>query len=100
MFLFLESPVVKIKTKHIAVGKSTTNFGIDCQATGEAPLDVQWYHNGAPVVKDGKHIILPDRTLLVLGVSSPNDLGNYMCVASNNLGSANRTAVGMSTNRR
>ncbi|XP_063437618.1 hemicentin-2-like isoform X1 [Mytilus trossulus] len=88
-----ESPVVKIKTKHIAVGKSTTNFGIDCQATGEAPLNVQWYHNGAPVVRDGKHIILPDRTLLVLGVSSPNDLGNYMCVASNNLGSANRTAV-------
>ncbi|XP_052084447.1 immunoglobulin superfamily member 10-like [Mytilus californianus] len=88
-----ESPVVKIKTKHIAVSKSTTNFGIDCQATGEAPLNVQWYHNGSPVIKDGKHIILPDRTLLVLGVSAPNDLGNYMCVASNNLGSANRTAV-------
>jgi hypothetical protein len=88
------SEIKKIKQP---VGPSTTNFGIDCVTHGESPLNVQWYHNGSPLTKDGSHIVLPDNTLLVLSVSKPGDLGKYTCMASNNLGSANKTAIGMLT---
>lgn len=78
----------------VAVSQTTTNFAIDCKASGEPPLTVQWYHDGVPVSRDPTHVILPDNTLLVLSISRPADYGRYMCVASNIYGSDNATVLG------
>ena len=78
----------------VAVSQTTTNFAIDCKASGEPPLNVQWYHDGVPVSRDPTHVILPDNTLLVLSISRPADYGRYMCVASNIYGSDNATVLG------
>ncbi|XP_061190661.1 hemicentin-2-like [Saccostrea echinata] len=84
---------VEIAGNHkIPVKPSTTSFAIDCKATGEAPLNVQWYHDGKPVSPDPTHVVLPDHTLLVLSVNRPADYGRYVCVASNIYGSDNATA--------
>ena len=78
----------------VSVSQTTTNFAIDCKASGEPPLTVQWYHDGVPVSRDPTHVILPDNTLLVLSISRPADYGRYMCVASNIYGSDNATVLG------
>ena len=39
-------------------------------------------------------MVLPGNTLLILNVKQPDDLGQYMCVASNQYGSDNKTAMG------
>ena len=78
----------------VSVSQTTTNFAIDCKASGEPPLNVQWYHDGVPVSRDPTHVILPDNTLLVLSISRPADYGRYMCVASNIYGSDNATVLG------
>lgn len=76
------------------MGALTTNFAIACKASGEAPLNVQWYHDGSPVKPDSFHALLPDNTLLILSVNRPADYGRYSCVASNLYGSDNSTATG------
>ncbi|XP_048751023.2 hemicentin-2-like [Ostrea edulis] len=85
---------VEIPGSHlIPVGALTTNFAIACKASGEAPLNVQWYHDGSPVKPDSFHALLPDNTLLILSVNRPADYGRYSCVASNLYGSDNSTAT-------
>nr|XP_022312096.1 hemicentin-1-like [Crassostrea virginica] len=85
---------VDIAGSHVVpVSQTTTNFAIDCKASGEPPLNVQWYHDGVPVSRDPTHVILPDNTLLVLSISRPADYGRYMCVASNIYGSDNATVL-------
>lgn len=88
-----EPPHVAITSNMTPITQGSTNLGIDCKATGDAPLDVKWYHNGQLVQKDGKHVILPDNTLLILGVDKSLDAGKYECVASNSYGSDNATAL-------
>lgn len=76
----------------VPIEPTSTNFAIDCKASGEPPLNVQWYHDGTPVSPDPTHVVLPDNTLLVLSVRRPADYGRYMCVATNLYGSDNATA--------
>lgn len=78
----------------VPIEPTSTNFAIDCKASGEPPLNVQWYHDGTPVSPDPTHVVLPDNTLLVLSVQRPADYGRYMCVATNLYGSDNATAFG------
>ncbi|XP_065939664.1 uncharacterized protein [Magallana gigas] len=76
----------------VPIEPTSTNFAIDCKASGEPPLNVQWYHDGTPMSPDPTHVVLPDNTLLVLSVRRPADYGRYMCVATNMYGSDNATA--------
>lgn len=94
ILFYIEPPHVDITSNMTPITKGSTNLAIDCKATGDQPLDVKWYHNGQLVSKDGKHVILPDNTLLILGVNTALDAGKYECVASNSYGSDNATALG------
>ncbi|KAK3095752.1 hypothetical protein FSP39_018587 [Pinctada imbricata] len=92
-FLFVAPGHVEIAGRVNSVTNNTRTVGLDCTATGEQPLTVQWYRNGVPVIPDSNHVILPGNTLLILNVKQPDDLGQYMCVASNMYGSDNKTAL-------
>ncbi len=51
-----------------------------------APLMIEWYHEGQPVLSahgDDHRIVLPDGSLFFLRALRGIDDGNYWCVASN-----------------
>lgn len=54
--------------------------------------DQSWRFNGVTIVSDGLHIILTNTQLIINGVQS-EDEGSYTCVATNDYGSVQSTAV-------
>ena len=73
-----------------------------CQATGEPVPNISWYFNGVMInVSDtNKYIIMStsinttttENTLTVYNVTS-SDVGSYLCMATNVLGSDSGTGV-------
>ena len=63
----------------------TTPINLTCTATGNPPPIHQWY-------KDGISIPQETRSCLYIAESSPEDRGNYTCVASNGQGNASEQA--------
>lgn len=65
----------------------SNNVSFTAAATGTAPLNYQWYFNGAPL-SDGGGISGSATTNLNLSNVQTNEAGNYQLVVTNNYGSA------------
>ncbi|XP_029001063.1 protogenin A [Betta splendens] len=63
---------------------------LDCQARGEAPIDVRWLKNGARVVASERVYLLANGSLYISEVESgrgdKSDEGLYQCLAQNKYG--------------
>uniref|UniRef100_A0A3Q3PYG3 Protogenin n=1 Tax=Monopterus albus TaxID=43700 RepID=A0A3Q3PYG3_MONAL len=63
---------------------------LDCQAHGEAPIDVRWLKNGATVVENERVYLLSNGSLYISEVESrrgdKSDEGFYQCLAQNKYG--------------
>ena len=80
----------------------TNPTSFTCQVTGEPVPNISWYFNGAMInVSDtSKHriesgsinIITVEETLKVFNVTS-SDVGSYVCIATNELGSDRSVGV-------
>ena len=81
----------------------TNPTSFTCQATGEPAPDISWYFNGVMInVSDiNKYMIMStsintttttENTLTVYSVTS-SDVGTYICIATNELGSDRSVGV-------
>ncbi|XP_047435816.1 protogenin A [Mugil cephalus] len=63
---------------------------LDCQARGEAPIDVRWLKNGVKVVESERVYLLSNGSLYISEVESrrgdKSDEGLYQCLAQNKYG--------------
>uniref|UniRef100_A0A3Q2CPY8 Protogenin n=1 Tax=Cyprinodon variegatus TaxID=28743 RepID=A0A3Q2CPY8_CYPVA len=63
---------------------------LDCQARGEAPIDVRWLRNGARIVENERVYLLSNGSLFISEVESrrgdKSDEGCYQCLAQNKYG--------------
>uniref|UniRef100_A0A3Q3N6S3 Protogenin n=1 Tax=Mastacembelus armatus TaxID=205130 RepID=A0A3Q3N6S3_9TELE len=63
---------------------------LDCQAHGEAPIDVRWLKNGVKVVENERVYLLSNGSLYISEVESrrgdKSDEGFYQCLAQNKYG--------------
>uniref|UniRef100_A0A7N6FDP9 Protogenin n=1 Tax=Anabas testudineus TaxID=64144 RepID=A0A7N6FDP9_ANATE len=63
---------------------------LDCQAHGEAPIDVRWLRNGVQVVENERVYLLANGSLYISEVESrrgdKSDEGFYQCLAQNKYG--------------
>lgn len=63
---------------------------LDCQARGEAPIDVRWLKNGVKVVENERVYLLANGSLYISEVESrrgdKSDEGFYQCLAQNKYG--------------
>ncbi|XP_008335173.1 protogenin A isoform X2 [Cynoglossus semilaevis] len=64
---------------------------LDCQAHGEAPIDVRWLKNGVKVMENERVYLLSNGSLFISEVESrradKSDEGSYQCLAQNKYGS-------------
>ncbi|KAF7211970.1 protogenin A isoform X1 [Nothobranchius furzeri] len=79
---------------------------LDCQAHGEAPIDVRWLKNGVKIVPNERVYLLSNGSLFISEVESrrgdKSDEGCYQCLAQNKYGTilsqkARLTIASMST---
>ena len=80
----------------------TNPTSFTCQATGEPAPDISWYFNGVMinVADTNKYMIMStsinttttENTLTVYNVTS-SDVGTYVCIATNELGSDRSVGV-------
>lgn len=63
---------------------------LDCQAHGEAPIDVRWLKNGVTVAENERVYLLSNGSLYISEVESrrgdKSDEGFYQCLAQNKYG--------------
>lgn len=63
---------------------------LDCQAHGEAPIDVRWLKNGIKLVESERVYLLTNGSLYISEVESrrgdKSDEGFYQCLAQNKYG--------------
>ena len=81
--LFPPALVTQPQDQSVAIG---SNLALSVAATGAAPLDYQWYFDGAP---------LPGQTNapLLLSAAGSNDAGSYRVVVTNLYGSVTSVAA-------
>ena len=61
---------------------------LDCNATGNPPPTVSWFHSSLPVPEPGDtRIRQAGNDSLIVGVASEGDEGEYVCQAVNEAGS-------------
>uniref|UniRef100_A0AAV2KUE1 Obscurin n=1 Tax=Knipowitschia caucasica TaxID=637954 RepID=A0AAV2KUE1_KNICA len=77
----------------------TTKIGqtikLSCKITGCPKPDISWLKDGLSLEDDPHHIVTTDRTgvsSLILDSLTPEDSGQYICYATNSLGSAGSLA--------
>lgn len=63
---------------------------MDCQAHGEAPIDIRWLKSGVKVVENERVYLLANGSLYISEVESrrgdKSDEGFYQCLAQNQYG--------------
>ncbi|XP_030578198.1 protogenin A [Archocentrus centrarchus] len=80
---FIKEPLdVTVMRKEAAI--------LDCQARGEAPIDVRWLKNGVKVAENERVYLLSNGSLFISEVESrrgdKSDEGFYQCLAQNKYG--------------
>uniref|UniRef100_A0A3B4AFY6 Ig-like domain-containing protein n=1 Tax=Periophthalmus magnuspinnatus TaxID=409849 RepID=A0A3B4AFY6_9GOBI len=68
---------------------------LSCKVTGCPKPDISWLKDGLSLEDDPHHIVTADRTgicSLILDSLTPEDSGQYICYATNSLGSAGSLA--------
>uniref|UniRef100_A0A4W6BSB8 Protogenin n=1 Tax=Lates calcarifer TaxID=8187 RepID=A0A4W6BSB8_LATCA len=79
-----------IKEPHDATVMRKEAIILDCQAHGEAPIDVRWLKNGVKVVENERVYLLSNGSLYISEVESrrgdKSDEGFYQCLAQNKYG--------------
>uniref|UniRef100_A0A672YXX9 Ig-like domain-containing protein n=1 Tax=Sphaeramia orbicularis TaxID=375764 RepID=A0A672YXX9_9TELE len=80
-------------------GDCTTKIGqtikLTCKVTGSPKPNISWFKDGLPLEDDPRHIITADRTgtcSLILDSLTADDSGQYVCYASNSMGSTGSLA--------
>ena len=71
---------------------ATMTTVLTCVVSGTPPPEVTWYKGNSPIINSDRIVIFGNGSLLITG-TSPSDEGIYMCLASNQIGSANGTIV-------
>lgn len=86
-------PTLVIPVIHAGVAMVTVNEGdtavLDCNATGNPPPIVSWFHSSLPVPEEGDTRIYQaaNDSLIIMSVSDEEDDGDYVCLAVNEAGS-------------
>ncbi|CAG5855571.1 unnamed protein product, partial [Menidia menidia] len=79
-----------VKEPHDATVIRREAVVLDCQARGEAPLDMMWLKNGVKLVENERVYLLPNGSLYISEVESrrgdKSDEGCYQCLAQNKYG--------------
>ncbi|XP_029987477.1 LOW QUALITY PROTEIN: obscurin [Sphaeramia orbicularis] len=84
-----ESPLSDCTTK---IGQT---IKLTCKVTGSPKPNISWFKDGLPLEDDPRHIITADRTgtcSLILDSLTADDSGQYVCYASNSMGSTGSLA--------
>lgn len=72
-------------------GVRGSNIRIHCDAVGTPAPDVLWIFGGGVLTMDDvKYEMKEDHSLTVKGVT-PDDIGDYVCIARNTISSASKT---------
>ncbi|XP_055309692.1 roundabout homolog 2-like [Sitodiplosis mosellana] len=64
---------------------------LNCKAAGRPTPEIQWYHNGTPLVPSERRVVLPEGSLFFLRVlqnKREQDSGVYWCEAKSTAGIA------------
>uniref|UniRef100_A0A3Q2TL59 Protogenin n=1 Tax=Fundulus heteroclitus TaxID=8078 RepID=A0A3Q2TL59_FUNHE len=95
-FLFLPAGVLSfselffVKEPHDVTVMRKEAVILDCQARGEAPIDVRWLRNGARLAENERVYLLSNSSLFISEVESrrgdKSDEGCYQCLAQNKYG--------------
>lgn len=79
-----------IKEPHDVTAMRKDAVILDCQAHGEAPIDVRWFKNGVKVMESERVYLLSNGSLYISEVESrradKSDEGFYQCLAHNKYG--------------
>ncbi|KAM4597248.1 protogenin A [Fundulus diaphanus] len=79
-----------VKEPHDVTAMRKEAVILDCQARGEAPIDVRWLRNGARLVENERVYLLSNSSLFISEVESrrgdKSDEGCYQCLAQNKYG--------------
>lgn len=88
--VFSFSELFFIKEPHDVTVMRKEAVILDCQARGEAPIDVRWLRNGAKVAESERVYLLTNGSLFINEVESrrgdKSDEGCYQCLAQNKYG--------------
>lgn len=88
--VFCFSELFFIKEPHDVTAVRKEAVVLDCQAHGEAPIDVRWLRNGVRVVQSERVNLLSNGSLYIPEVESrrgdKSDEGVYQCLAHNKYG--------------
>lgn len=88
--VFSFSELFFIKEPHDVTVMRKEAVILDCQAHGEAPIDVRWLRNGAKVAENERVYLLSNGSLFISEVESrrgdKSDEGCYQCLAQNKYG--------------
>ncbi|KAK2854068.1 hypothetical protein Q5P01_006729 [Channa striata] len=88
--VFCFSELFFIKEPHDVTVMRKEAVVLDCQAHGEAPIDVRWLRNGVKVVESERLYLLANGSLYISEVESrrgdKSDEGFYQCLAQNKYG--------------
>ncbi|XP_025060802.1 hemicentin-2 [Alligator sinensis] len=89
----LTPPVIQGTTEELveevtALANSTAH--LKCEASGNPSPTVSWFQNNLALHAGPRHHILEDGQLLQVAAAQVKDAGNYMCVAKNQAGSAEK----------
>ncbi|KAK3093856.1 hypothetical protein FSP39_021105 [Pinctada imbricata] len=72
--------------------KPNGNAFLHCQAYGNPRPTVTWTKNGRPLPNDRRYVVYPNGTLIIFN-SKQEDMGDYLCVASNGVSSPAQRVV-------
>ncbi|CAG9782573.1 unnamed protein product [Diatraea saccharalis] len=80
---YIDQDKFRVISRH---GESTT---LKCQVHGVPKPKVSWFHDGIEIFNDREHHIYRDHSLRFKGSLANN--GQFVCIASNTVGTASRT---------
>ncbi|XP_044733835.1 peroxidasin isoform X3 [Chrysoperla carnea] len=85
------APAFTVHPENLTV-KTGADAHIECIASGSPIPDIKWYKNGRLITTTARISIEPDGTRLVISHTKESDSGQYICKATNFLGSKETSA--------